>query len=123
MANLNMSHQWRGALKRGIQSWLLPRIIELPPKDWDSAAKQARNVEFDWIETVWLIGGVAFVTYLLRFDPNEVTSISLPLIYLAQFVAAIPLLLIIVGPAYLRRTRRGLDAVIAAYRSDQRANN
>lgn len=123
MANLNTSNQWRGALKRGILSWLLPRIIELPPREWDSAAKQARNVEFDRIETVWLIGGVGFVTYLLRFDPNEATSISLPLRYLAQFVAAIPLLLVIVGPAYLRRARRGLDAVIAAYRSDQRANN
>jgi hypothetical protein len=123
MANLNTSQSWRGALKRGIQSWLLPRIIELPPREWDSAAKQARNVEFDWTETVWLIGGVAFVTYLLRFDPDETASVSLPLRYLAQFVAAVPLLLIIVGPAYLRRARRGLDTVIAAYRSDQRANH
>lgn len=123
MANLNTSHPWRGALKRGVLSWLLPRIIELPPKDWDSAAKQARNIEFDWIETVWLIGGVAFVTYLLRFDAEQATSISLPLRYLAQFVAAVPLLLIIVGPAYLRRARRGLDTAIAAYRSDQHANN
>jgi hypothetical protein len=123
MANLNTSHQWRGAVKRGIQSWLLPRIIELPPREWDHAVKQARNVEFDWIETVWLIGGVAFVTYLLRFNPDEVTSISLPLRYLAQFFAAIPLLLVIVGPAYLRRARRGLDSVIVAYRSDRPANH
>ncbi|MDP1735486.1 MAG: hypothetical protein Q8L44_14095 [Sulfuritalea sp.] len=123
MANPNTSHPWRGALKRGIQSWLLPRIIELPPREWDSAAKQARSVEFDWLETVWLIGGVAFVTYLLRFDPDQVTSVSLPLRYLAQFVAAIPLLLVIVGPAYLRRARRGLDSVITAYRSDRRANH
>lgn len=123
MANPNTINQWRGALKRGILSWLLPRIIELPPREWDSAARQARSVEFDWIETTWLIGGVAFVTYLLRFDPDEVTGISMPMRYLAQFVAAVPLLLAIVGPAYLRRARRGLDSVIAAYRSDRRANN
>lgn len=123
MANLNTSHPWRGALKRGFQSWLLPRIVELPPREWDSAAKQARNVEFDWLETVWVIGGVAFVTYLLRSDPEQAASISVPMRYLAQFAAAVPLLLIIVGPAYLRRARRGLDTVIAAYRSDQRRNN
>lgn len=123
MANLNTSRLWRGALKRGILSWLLPRIIELPPREWDSAARQARNVEFDWMETVWLIAGVAFVTYLLRFDPDQATSVSLPLRYLAQFVAAIPLLLIVIGPVYLRRARRGLDGVIAAYRSDRRANH
>ena len=123
MANLNTSDPWRGALKRGILSWLLPRIIELPPREWDRAARQARNVEFDGIETAWLIGGVAFVTYLLRFDPEQATSISLPVIYLAKFVAAVPLLLIIVGPAYLRRARRGLDAVIAAYRPDRCANH
>jgi hypothetical protein len=102
---------------------LLPRIIELPPREWDSATRHARNVEFDWIETIWLVVGVAFVTYLLRFDTDDTASVSLPLRYLAQFVAAVPLLLIIVGPAYLRRARRGLDAVIAAYRSDRRANN
>lgn len=123
MANLNTSHAWRGALKRSILSWLLPRIMELPSREWDGAVKQARNIEFDWIETVWLIAGVAFVTYLLRFDPEQATSLSLPLRYLAQFVAAVPLLVIVVGPVYLRRARRGLDTVIAAYRSDQRANN
>ena len=123
MANLNTSHQWRGALKRGILSWLLPRIIELPAREWDRAARQARNVEFDWIETVWLIGGVAFVTYLLAFDPEQATTVSVPIRSLVQFVAAIPLLLIIVGPAYLRRARRGLDSVIVAYRSGQRANH
>ena len=123
MANLNPSHQWRGAHKRGIQSWLLPRIIELPPREWDSAVMQARNVDFDLIETVWLFGGVAFVTYLLAFDPEQATTVSVPIRSLVQFVAAIPLLLIIVGPAYLRRARRGLDSVIATYRSGQRANH
>ena len=123
MANLNTSHPWHSALKRGILTWLLPRIMELPPRDWDRAVKQARNVEFDWLETIWLIGGVAFVTYLLRFDPEQATTISVPMRYLVQFVAAFPLLLIVVGPVYLRRARRGLDTVIAAYRSDQRADN
>ncbi|MDP1981925.1 MAG: hypothetical protein Q8K23_05240 [Sulfuritalea sp.] len=123
MANLNTSRQWLGTLKRGILSWLLPRIVELPPREWDSAARQAKNVELDWIETVWLIGGVAFVTYLLRFDPEQEANISAPMRYLGQFVAAFPLLIIVVGPAYLRRARRGLDTVIAAYRSDRRANH
>lgn len=123
MANPNTGHPWRGAVKRGILAWLLPRIIELPPWQWDSAVKQARQVELDWIETVWLVAGVALVTYLLSFDPQQAPGIPVPLRYLVQFVTAVPLLLIVLGPAYLRRARRGLDAVIAAYRSGQRANN
>ncbi len=123
MANPNTSHLWRDALKRGILTWLLPHILKLPPREWDSAVKQASNADFDWLETTWLIGGVVFVTYLLRFEPEQVASISPPVRYLLQFVAAFPLLLIVVGPVYLRRARRGLDTVIAAYRSDQHANN
>lgn len=61
-----------------------------------------------------MVAGVAFVAYLLGFDAEQALALSPPLRYLIQFVAALPLLVLVVGPVYLRRARRGLDAVIAA---------
>ncbi len=60
-----------------------------------------------------LIFGVVGVTYLLRIEAGTVPAISLPVIYLVQFVEAAFLLSLLVGPFYLRRARRGLELFIA----------
>lgn len=114
MPGLKASPTPGAALKRGLLLWAFPRLAELPTGEWEQALARARDAEFDTLERVALVAGVAFVAYLLRFDAEQALAISLPLRYLIQFVAAVPLLVLAVGPVHLRRARRGLDAFIAA---------
>ena len=99
-------------LKRRALFCVYPALRKLPREEWDQALKQAREANFDTVEWIGLLAGIAFVTYLLRFDVDQGTAVSLPVRYLIQFLAAVPLLVLVVGPFYLRRTRRGLDQEI-----------
>lgn len=104
------------ALRRNLLTWAMPRLIELPPGEWERAVQLARNVEFDAVERVAIVAGVVFTAYALRFDPEQAASLSVFARYLIQFLTAVPVLLLVVGPFMLRRARRGLDQVIAARR-------
>jgi hypothetical protein len=103
----------RDVIVRGFRTWALPRVIELPPQHWDEAIRKAQSIDFDRVEQVGLIVGVVFVAYLLRVDFGTVPALDLPLIYLIQFLEALLLLVLLVGPVYLRRARRGLDKELA----------
>lgn len=86
-----------------------PALSKLPRAEWNQALRQARAANFDTIEWLSVMAGVVFVTYFLRFDPELAATISPGMRYLVQFVVALPLLVLIVGPFYLRRARRALD--------------
>lgn len=100
------------AIKWKLLLWALPRLVDIPPAERSEVLERAREKEFDSIEKIGVLAGVVFVTYLLRFEPTQVTAFSLPALYFVQFVAAVPLLLLVVGPFYLRCTLRGLDEEI-----------
>lgn len=100
-------------LWRSLATAALPRLAELPPAERDDAAARARDIDFDNWERVGIVAGVTVAAYLLRFDPPAAGGIALLLRYVLQFLAALPLLALLVGPFYLRRTRRGLDQIIA----------
>lgn len=104
------------ALRRNLLIWAMPRLIELPAGEWERAAQLARNVEFDAVERIAIVAGVVFTAYVLRFDPEQAATLSVFSRYLIQFLTAVPILLVVVGPFMLRRARRGLDQVIAARR-------
>lgn len=89
-----------------------PALRQLPRLEWDGALTQARETNFDTMEWMGIVAGVAFATYLLRFDADQAAALSLPVRYFIQFLVAVPLLALIVSPFYLRRTRRGLDQAI-----------
>lgn len=95
--------------RRTLVTWALPSIEKLHPKDWDEALNKARATDFDMIEKICIFGSLALVTWLLRDDAEAAQTISLPIQYLAQFLAAVPLLTLLAGPFYLRCLRRGLD--------------
>lgn len=99
-------------LRRIAFLWAYPGLRQLPHAEWDEALEQAREGSFDTMEWLGIVAGVAFATYLLRFDADQAAALSLPVRYFVQFLAAVPLLALIVGPFYLRRTRRGLDQEI-----------
>ena len=93
--------------------WLYPRLRELPPEAWESMLSKARDTDFDTAEWVGIVGGVAFVAWLLGVEPSLLTMHPPFIVHLLRFVLALPLLAAVVGPIYLRRTRRGLDRELA----------
>lgn len=111
MTDSNVLLLFSKALKRSALSWAMPHLVKLPPADWPQAVQQARETDFDAVERIGVLAAIALTTYLLRFDVNE-TELSLPIRFVAQFVAAVPLLVLLVGPFYLRCLRRGLDHFI-----------
>ncbi len=74
---------------------------------------KARATDFDTVEWIGVVGGVALVAWLLDIETSALATQSPLIVYLFQFVLAFPLLAAIVGPIYLRRTRRGLDRELA----------
>ncbi|MFA7281714.1 MAG: hypothetical protein WC100_16635 [Sterolibacterium sp.] len=119
-----MAQSAKKIMARHFLTWALPRLVEIPISSWNDAIRNARNIDFDLIERVLIVAGVAFVAYMLRFDSEQIVSMSLPVRYLFQFVAAVPLLLLVIGPVYLRRARRGIDMVIEKHygRAAQKEN-
>lgn len=106
------AQSFKAVIVHGYRTWALPRLTELPETKWDEAIQKAQSIDFDVVEWMALILGVVAVTYLLRIEAGTVSAISLPVIYLVQFVEAAFLLILLVGPFYLRRARRGLDLFI-----------
>ena len=96
-------------LKKSALLVAYPALGQLPHSKWDEALKRARDTDFDTIEWIGLLAGVAFVTYMLRFEADHAAALSLPARYFVQFLVAVPLLVLVVGPFYLRRTRRDLE--------------
>lgn len=109
-------------LKRSLLLLAYPGLRKLPEAQWSKALQRARNGDFDFVEWIALLAGVGVATYVLRFD-SEFGAILTPIEkYLFQLVAALPLLLLLIGPFYLRRTRRNLDLEIERTQLAHRAD-
>lgn len=93
--------------------WLLAKVLPglraWPVRDWPAVLARLQNAEFDGFERIGIVAGVVLVTWLLRPAAGE--ELSLPFAFLSQLLFALPLLLIVVGPLFLRRSRRALDEV------------
>jgi hypothetical protein len=91
-----------------------PRMREIPAHRRDAALRHARTTELDAIERIGMIAGVLGATLVLESLGVDWES---PFIrFLVQFVAALALLAVVVGPFLLRRTRRGLDIECTKHR-------
>ena len=91
---------------------LYPALQDIPERDWKNALHVARQNPFDTFEKIWLVAATTFVAFLLRFDALEMAWVSLPVLYLSQFVVAVPFIILTTFPAYLRCTRRGLKRIV-----------
>lgn len=99
-------------LRQQMLAILYPALAALPPRDREAALRRARAVDFDFLEWTGILGGMGLVAWLLQFD-LPLSGASAPLaVLLLQFPLALVLLAAIVGPLYLRRTRRGLEREI-----------
>jgi len=124
MAGSVAPHRHTLKINRIAMMWLYPRLRELPPEAWESMLSKARDTDFETAEWIGVIGGVAFVAWLLGVEPSVLAMQPRFIVHLLQFVLALPLLAAVVGPIYLRRTRRGLDRELArraAYTGNSKA--
>ena len=94
-------------IARRLRLLLYPQLRGIAPVDQDRALRAARSTELDLIERIGVLAGLVGTTVLLQ--AVGVDWKSLPARFVAQFALALPLLLCVVGPFLLRRTRRGLD--------------
>lgn len=92
--------------------WLLaqlfPRLREWPVNEWSNILSKVQEAEFDQFERIGIIVAVVISAWVLRPTANAETSV--PVALMSHLVFALPLLLILAGPFFLRRIRRCLDA-------------
>ena len=91
---------------------LYPRLRERPAAEWRSLLRQARDEPLEGWETGAIVAGVVFATWLLRVEPSILAGHSVAIVAIVQFVLALPVLAVAVGPVHVRRTRRGLAALL-----------
>jgi cation transport ATPase len=103
--------------------WLYPRLREVPPATWESMLGKARDTDFEMREWIGVIGGLALVAWLVEAKVSVFTTQAGFIAHLLQFVLALPVMAVLIGPIYLRKTRRGLDRELAksAYTGNARS--
>jgi hypothetical protein len=89
---------------------LYPELRLLVPEERAGALRAARATPFDMVELFGMAAALVGVTALTRYagidmDANRRFSAAL-----LNFIVALPLLAVTIGPFLIRRTRRGLRA-------------
>ena len=88
---------------------LYPQLCFFEPPERDTAIRRARELPFDVIELVGIAFGLVLVVSLTRYTARDFSSVDSAFLALANFVVAVPLLAVLVGPFLVRHVRRGLD--------------
>lgn len=109
------------ALEHG-RAWLVrqiyPELERIAPQHRQRAMERARSESFDTVELVGILAAVAATTYLTRYGVVAPTPSGRFWAAILNFVVAIPLLVLIAGPFYVRRNRRGIKAFRSALKLD-----
>ena len=87
---------------------LYSELKRIDPNDRIGALRQAKEASFDIIEIVGMGVALVLVVTLTRYSVVGMGVLGRVGAALANFVVAIPLLLVFAGPLYVRRVRRGL---------------
>lgn len=105
--------------------WLLaqlfPQLREWTIREWPAVLGKARLVEFDRLEEIATLVGVIVIAWQIK--PATSLDTSALLSYLVQFVYLAPVLVLVLGPFFVRRIRRGLDEEARTRDSNGEANN
>ncbi len=91
---------------------LYPELRKFAADDRANALRVAAETRFDAIELIGVIIALAATVLVTRYSGTGMGLADRFGAAVANFVIAIPLLLLLAGPFYLRRTRRGLQKQI-----------
>ncbi len=107
-------------LRQTIDRWLYPDLAKVAPHHRVRAMSRARSEDLDYLEICGLIAALAAVTYFTRYGLKDPTFTDRLSIAVANFLVAIPQLVLFAGPFLVRRTRRGLRAFLQEQRPQDR---
>jgi hypothetical protein len=97
-----------GGAVNSLWRWLLPELREFPLSEQSEALRLARRTELDTAELLGMAAGLVLVTALTRYlIPDADWTLRLGAAVL-NYVVALPMLALCLGPFHLRRLRRGL---------------
>jgi hypothetical protein len=92
---------------------LLPELRQFPLDERSAALARARTTAFDLIELGGMALGLVAVTALTGYAVPDASLASRFGLAMLNFVVAMPLLVLALGPFHLRRLRRGLRDQLA----------
>jgi hypothetical protein len=95
------------------QQFLYPELRLFAPEERVSALEAARATPFDALELFGMAAGVVLVTALTRYAGTELDAMQRFAAGTLNFLIALPLLALAVGPFLVRRVRRGLRNALA----------
>lgn len=87
---------------------LLPELHQFAAAEQDEALNAARGTPLDLAELLGMAAGLVVVTALTEYTVSDTGVASRFGAALLNFVVAIPLLGLLLGPFHVRRLRRGL---------------
>jgi len=92
--------------------WLYPKFKDVPERDRDRIWRLAKEESFRADENILILAGVAAAAVVVRYAGFRSLFENAFLGFAADFVVAGIVLIVIAGPAYWRRTKRGLAAAL-----------
>lgn len=92
--------------------WLYPELKDVPERDRDRIWRLTKKESLHAGENILVLAGVAAAALVVRYAGFKSALGNAFLGFTADFVVAGIVLIIIVGPVYWRRTKRGLTAAL-----------
>ena len=93
---------------RDIEYLLYPELKKVAPHHRERALKQAKEEPFDFIEWAGMMLGLVLAVSITRYSAAGFGVLERIAAALANFAVAVPLIVVMLGPFLVRRTRRGL---------------
>lgn len=106
----------QGELRTDMRSvltiWLFPELRNYSEADRQRLLAKAREGDFDLMERAGLAGALILTVIATRYSSVELTISGRFTAILANAIVALPILFVLGGPFYLRRTRRHLQQLM-----------
>jgi cation transport ATPase len=96
-----------------LNHWLYPELRQIVSSEQRDAMRKAKETPHDAVELIGLGVALLVTVALTRYSAAGWGLAERIGAMLANFVVAIPVLVVLAGPFYVRRTRRGLRTYLA----------
>ena len=96
-------------LRELIENLLYPELQAYGRTDRARLLREASKEPLDFLEWVGILAGLVFTAYFTRYSVAGFSLVDRFAVALANFLVAVPLLVVTVGPLLVRRTRRALQ--------------
>lgn len=96
-------------LRELMENLLYPELLAYGRQDRARLLKEASKEPFDFLEWVGILAALVLVVSFTRYGIAGFSLVDRFAIMIANFLVAVPLLVVTVGPFLVRRTRRGLQ--------------